>query len=75
VLDTSGLIPGEYAITFTVEKSGYQTSQIVHNLIIKKGLDLTFISLTARIGTISGIGMLLALIGKRKLFDDITLEL
>jgi hypothetical protein len=75
VLDTSGLIPGEYVITISVEKSGYQTSQIMHNLIIKKGLNLTFISLTARIGAISGIGMLLALIGKRKLFDDITLEL
>jgi hypothetical protein len=75
VLDTSGLIPGEYVITFTVEKSGYKTSQVMYNLIIKEGLNLTFISLTARIGAISGIGMLLTLIGKRKLFDDITLEL
>jgi hypothetical protein len=75
VLDTSDLIPGEYVITFTVEKSGYQSSQIIHNLTIKKGLDLTYISLTARIGAVSGIGMLLVLIGKRKLFDDITLDL
>ncbi len=75
VLDTSSLLPGEYAITFTVEKSGYQTSQIVYNLIVKKGLNLTFISLTARICAIGGIGTLLALIGKRKLFDDITFDL
>jgi hypothetical protein len=75
VLDTSGLIPGEYVITITVEKSGYQTSQIEHSLTITQGLNLTAISLTARIGAISGIGLLLALIGKRKLFDDITLEL
>jgi hypothetical protein len=75
VLDTSGLIPGEYILIVTVEKSGYLTSQLEYNLTVTQGLNLATISLAVRVSAVSGIGLMLAVIGKRKLFDDITLDL
>ncbi len=75
VLDTSELTPGEYLLTVTVEKSGYQTSQLEYNLTVVKGLNLATVSLGVRISAVSCIGLILTVIGKRKLFDDITLDL
>ncbi|MFX1465807.1 MAG: hypothetical protein ACFFA5_04985, partial [Promethearchaeota archaeon] len=75
ILITSELTPGEYLLIVKVEKSGYRTSQLEYNLTVVKGLNFTTISLGVRIGAVSGIGLMLTIIGKRKLFDDITLDL
>jgi hypothetical protein len=75
VLDASQLEAGEYLVTVTVEKAGYRTAEHQYNLTVKPGLNLAAISFSARISAISGLGIILTIIGKRKLFDDITLEL
>ena len=75
VLDTSELDIGDYLIIITVEKSGYRSAEQQYHLTIKQGLNLALVSFSARISAVSGIGILLAIIGKRKLLDDITVEL
>jgi hypothetical protein len=75
VLDTSQVAVGEYLVIITVEKTGYRTTEHHYTLTVTPGLNLAAVSFSARIGAISGIGIILTIIGKRKLFDDITLEL
>jgi len=75
LLDTSELTAGEYIVTITVKKSGYRSAEQQYHLTIKQGLNLALVSYSARISAVSGIGILLAIIGKRKLLDDITVEL
>jgi hypothetical protein len=75
VLETSQVAAGDYIVTVTVEKTGYHTAEQQYTVTVTPGLNLAAISFSARIGAISGISIILTLIGKRKLFDDITLEL
>jgi hypothetical protein len=75
VLDTSELAAGEYILTITVEKSGYLTAAHHYKVTVKEGLNLAFISFTARLIALGGIMTFFTILGKRTLIDDITLEL